>query len=122
MKLFGREPALWLGLIETTLAVVVALAWHLTGEQVGLINAAAAAVVGLLAAVAVRPFPVPLLLGAVRAVLGLAVGFGLALTGEQVGLLNAAAAALVAVIMRVHVEPTAAPAPAAPLGRPYPMS
>ncbi|MGW4476817.1 hypothetical protein ACWENQ_44800 [Nonomuraea sp. NPDC004354] len=105
MKIFGREPALWLSLIQTAVALAVGLGLSLTGDQVGLINGAAAAVLALIAAFAVRPFPVPLLMGAIQALLALAVGFGLELTGEQVGLANAAAAALVGFILRMHVEP-----------------
>jgi len=105
MRIFGREPALWLTLIQTAIALAVGLGLPVTGDQVGLINAAAAAVLALVAAVAVRPFPVPLLMGAIQALLALAVGFGLALSPEQVGLVNAAAAALVGFILRMHVSP-----------------
>lgn len=107
MKIFGREPALWLTLIQTALAVAVGLGLDVSGGQMGLINAAAAAVLALVAAFAVRPFPVPLLMGAIQALLAMAVGFGLDLDATQVGLLNAAAAAVVGFIMRMHVEPSA---------------
>ncbi|TDD31524.1 hypothetical protein E1286_44805 [Nonomuraea terrae] len=73
-------------------------------RAVGLINAAAGALLALVAAVAVRPFPVPLLMGAIQAMLALGVGFGLALSPEQVGMVNAAAA-LVGFILRMHVSP-----------------
>jgi hypothetical protein len=106
VKIFGREPALWLTLIQTALAVAVGLGLTMTGDQMGLVNAAAAAVLGVVAAFAVRPFPVPLLMGAIQALLALAVGFGLHLDGTQVGLLNAAAAAVVGFIMRMHVSPS----------------
>jgi hypothetical protein len=105
MKILGREPALWLTLIQTVVALAVGLGLAVTGEQVGLINAAAAAVLALIAAVAVRPFPVPLLMGAISALLALGVGFGLALSPEQVGLANAGVAALVGFILRMHVSP-----------------
>lgn len=105
MRIFGREPALWLTLIQTIVALTVGLGLTITGEQVGLINAAAAAVLTLVAASAVRPFPVPLLMGAIQAMLALAVGFRLALSPEQVGLVNAAAAGLVGFILRMHVSP-----------------
>jgi hypothetical protein len=103
--IFGREPALWLSVIETLVALGVGLGIAVSGEQAGLINAFAAAVLALWAAWTVRPFPVPLLMGAIRALLALGVGFGLALSPEQVGLVNAAAAALVGLILRVHVSP-----------------
>lgn len=107
MKIFNREPALWLSLIQTLVALAVGLGLALNGEQVGLVNAAAAAILALVAAIAVRPFPVPLLMGAIQAALALGVGFGLHLAPEQVGLVNAAAAALVGFILRMHVEPKA---------------
>lgn len=34
--IFGREPALWLGFIQVTIALVVGFGLHLTGEQVSL--------------------------------------------------------------------------------------
>lgn len=105
MRILGREPALWLTLIQTALALAVGLGLSVTGGQVGLINAVAAAVLALVAAIAVRPFPVPLLMGGIQALIALGVGFGLDLAGEQVALLNAGAAALVGFIMRMHVEP-----------------
>jgi hypothetical protein len=105
VKIFGREPALWLTLIQTVVALAVGLGLNVTGEQVGLINAAAGAVLSLVAAVAVRPFPVPLLMGAIQAVIALGVGFGLDLEAAQVGLVNAAAAGLVGFILRMHVSP-----------------
>ena len=111
MKIFGREPALWLTLIQTLVALAVGLGFHLTGEQVGLINGFAAAILALIAAIAVRPFPVPLLMGAIQAALSLGVGFGLALDASQVGLINASAAALVGFILRMHVEPKTNPQP-----------
>lgn len=108
MRILGREPALWLTLVQTALALAVGLGLTVTGEQVGLINAAAGAVLALIAAVAVRPFPVPLLMGAIQALLALGVGFGLDLSAEQVGMVNAAAAALVGFILRMHVSPVEA--------------
>lgn len=116
-KLFGREPALWLSLIQTAVALAVGLGLALTGEQVGLVNAAASAVLALVAAVAVRPFPVPLLMGAIQAALALGVGFGLDLSAEQVGLVNAGAAALVGFILRMHVSPVESDHPGVHSGR-----
>ncbi|MFI7707591.1 hypothetical protein [Nonomuraea sp. NPDC049480] len=109
MRILGREPALWLTLIQTVLALAVGIGLPVSGEQVGLINGAAAAVLALVAAFAVQPFPVPLLMGAIQALIALAVGFGLGLGAEQVSLLNAAAAALVGFIMRMHVSPSVTP-------------
>lgn len=108
MRILGREPALWLSLIQTVVALTVGLGLALSGEQVGLINAAAAAVLAAVAAIAVRPLPVPLLMGAIQALLALGVGFGLELSSAQVGLVNAAAAALVGFILRMHVSPAVA--------------
>lgn len=108
-NLFKREPALWLSLIQTVVSLGVGLGLTLTGEQVGLINGLAAAVIALVAALAVRPFPVPLLMGAIQASLAFGVGFGLDLSSEQVGLVNGAAAALVGFILRMHVEPKSGP-------------
>lgn len=45
--MFGREPALWIGAINAILAVAVGFGVPLESTNVGLINAAVAALLGL---------------------------------------------------------------------------
>lgn len=53
--MFGREPALWLGLVNALLAVGVGFGLNITPEQVGLINAAVAAVLSVITRSQVSP-------------------------------------------------------------------
>lgn len=53
--LFGREPALVLGAINAILALAVGFGLNITSEQVGLINAAVAAVISVIVRQRVSP-------------------------------------------------------------------
>jgi membrane associated rhomboid family serine protease len=106
MRIFGREPALWLGMIAALLNVIVGFGWHLTDTQVSLINIALAAVFAVAGAVLVRPFPVPILIGAVNAVLSVAIAFGVHLSSASMGLIDAGIFAVMAFVLRQSVTPT----------------
>lgn len=54
-KLWGREPALILALVQAVLAMVAAFGLHLSGEQVASILAVTAAVLGVATRQAVTP-------------------------------------------------------------------
>ena len=88
MKIFGREPAAWIGLIEGLLALL--LAWNytsnlldLTNETVGLIMAAVTAAFGLVTAFYTKNVQLAIVLGLVKAATALAVGYGLDLSVDQ---------------------------------------
>lgn len=53
--IFGREPVMWLALIQTALALVAGFGLELTPEQVGAIMAFSAAVLGFVARQQVTP-------------------------------------------------------------------
>lgn len=53
--LFGREPALVLGAINAILALAVGFGLNITSEQVGLINAAVAAIISVIVRQRVSP-------------------------------------------------------------------
>lgn len=53
--LFGREPALVLGAINAILALAVGFGLNVTSEQVGLINAAVAAILSVIVRQRVSP-------------------------------------------------------------------
>jgi hypothetical protein len=76
MKFLRSFPFLSAATVQAVLAFVMAAGWfHPTAGQTGAIEAAAAAVLALLVAPHVNPFPVPLLLGALTAVGALLVAF-----------------------------------------------
>jgi hypothetical protein len=53
--MFSREPALWLGAVNALLALSVAFGLPVTPSQVGLINAAVAAILSLIIRAQVSP-------------------------------------------------------------------
>lgn len=110
MKLWGREPALILGLVASAIQLFSAVVLPLSIEQQGVLNAAAVAIVGLVTAAAVSAEKAaPAVLGLVQAVLACALAFGLALEPEVQGAAMAFATALVSAFVRQQVV---APVPA----------
>jgi hypothetical protein len=110
MKLFGREPALLLGLVAAAIQLFSATVLNLTVEQQGVLNAVAVAIIGVVTAVAVRSDKAaPAVLGLVQAVLACALAFGLAIAPETQGAVMAFVTALVSAFVRTQVV---APVPA----------
>ena len=113
MRLFNREPALWLGLIAILVKLVAAFGVDVSAEQQAVVNAVAAAAVGLILAVMAGDAIGAAVLGLAQAVLALAVGFGLDWSAEQQAVVLAAASAIVAMWDRTQIT-APAPASAAP--------
>lgn len=102
-KIFGREPALWLALVAVAVKLTSAFWINVSSDQQAVINAAAAAAVGLLVAVSVHDGLSAAVLGFVQAIVALAVGFGLHWSPDQQALVMTAAAAVVAMWTRTQV-------------------
>ncbi len=102
---FGREPALWLGLLR---AVIYALSIYVIpiSEDLGVaLVAAAAAGFGLWeAAVVARERLVPMIMGFAEALLALVLAFGVNLSAEQTGAVMLVVAAVVSVATRTQVS------------------
>ncbi|MBO0813621.1 MAG: hypothetical protein J2P30_00480 [Actinobacteria bacterium] len=113
-NLIRTEPALILGAVQTILALIMGIGLNLSAGQAGAIEAVTSAVLALIVAVTVRPFPVPVLTGAVTAVVTLLVAFGVPhVSAGIVSSLNAAIVAVLTLVLRGHVTPAAsAPHPA----------
>jgi hypothetical protein len=103
MRIFGREPALWLALVAVGVKLATAFGLDLSCGQQAVINAAAAAIVGLVVAVMVHDGISSAVLGLVQAALALAVGFGLDWSADQQAVVMSASAALVAMFVRTQV-------------------
>jgi hypothetical protein len=103
MKIFGREPALWLALVAIVVKLATAFGLDLTNDQQAVINAVAAAVVGVLVAFSVHDGIGAAVLGLVQAGLALAVGFGLHWSPDQQSTVLSLASALVAMWTRTQV-------------------
>jgi hypothetical protein len=106
------EPVLITGLVQSLLALVVGLGFSLTAGQTGALEAVTTAVLALVAAVSVRPFPVAALTGALSAVATVLIAFGVPhVTTGEVSSLNAVVVAVLSLVLRIHVTPTASLAP-----------
>jgi hypothetical protein len=106
-----REPALWLALVAAVVKLGSAFGLDVSADQQALINAGAAAAVGLIVAVVAHDALSAPILGGMQAALALAVGFGLDWTADQQAIAMTAAGALVAMWTRTQVT---APIPADP--------
>lgn len=104
MKLLGREPAQWLGLLSAGLALFSGTVLPLTIGQQGAIVAVLTAVFGFIGAIAVSgEKAAPLVAGLVQSVLALALAFGLHLEPSVQGSVMAFVAAGVAWYIRTQV-------------------
>lgn len=111
MKLLGREPMQWIGLLSAAVALFSAVVLPVSVEAQGAIIAVATAVFGFVGALVVSgEKAAPLVAGLVQSVLALALAFGLHLTPTVQGSIMAFVAAGVAWYLRTQVL---APTPAA---------
>lgn len=109
MLILKREPAMWLGLVAVLVKMGAAFGLDVSGEQQAVVNALAAALVGLVLAVMADDGVGAAVLGFVQAALALAVGFGLDWSAERQAVVLSVAAAVVAMFDRTQVT---APVPA----------
>ncbi|MFC1410519.1 hypothetical protein ACEZCY_14775 [Streptacidiphilus sp. N1-12] len=101
--IFGREPVLWLALVAVIVKFISAFLFHVSVDQQAVINAAAAAVLGLLIALSTRDGVNAAILGFIQAFVALAVGFGLHLDADHQALLMSLATAVLAMFTRTQV-------------------
>lgn len=110
MKIFGREPAVYIAVIEAALAFLVTFGFDgLSAEQSTNILAVAVAVGGVLASWATRDTLLAALGGAAKALLVLGVSYGLNLTQEQIGLAVVVISALGGIWLRTQTSPVETP-------------
>jgi CHASE2 domain-containing sensor protein len=110
MKIFGREPAFWVGVLEALIAVLVTFKIDgLSQEQAGFWIAVIVAVGGLLTAWATRDTALAALVAVVKALLVLGVAYGLHVTEEQIGLIAALVTTVGAGWLRTQTSPVSTP-------------
>ncbi len=115
-KILGREPALWLALVAVLVKAAAAFGLDVSVDQQAVVNAVAAAVVGLIVAFIVHDGAVAAVIGLAQAVLALAVGFGAHLDADRQAILMSLVAVAVGMYTRTQVTaPVAAKAPLPPL-------
>ena len=101
------EPVVIAGFVQSLLALLVGLGLSLTAGQTGALEAGTTAVLALVAAVAVRPFPVAALTGALSAVATVLVAFGVHhVSSAEISSLNAVIVSVLSLVLRGHVTPT----------------
>lgn len=105
--IFGREPALVVGLIGAALSVLVAMNIEgLSSEQAALIVAALGALTGVVTAILTRPWAPGAFTALVAALAALATGYGLEVDPAVVGSINGLVLAFLALVTRGEVSPT----------------
>lgn len=117
MRIFGREPALLLGVISAALSLVVTLGIGLTSVQAGTITAAITATFAAITAAMTRPIAPAAFTGAVTAAADLLAAFHYEVSAETIGAVNALVLAVLMFVTRGQVSPVPpkppVPAPAA---------
>lgn len=112
-RVFGREPAAWVGLIEALLAFLVLFpavsALGLTQEWATLVLAVVSAAAGVYTAWATRDTALAAILGLIKAAVGLTAFYGFALDTAQQAALLAAVAVVVGFFQRTQTTPVDAP-------------
>jgi len=114
-KIFGREPVLWLALVEIAIKAFCALVLHLSPDQQAVVNAAVVAAAGVVVAVSTHDGVSGAILGLVQAILALGAGFGLHWSADQQAMVMSLASALVSSFVRTQVT---APVPSTALPKP----
>lgn len=106
MKIFGREPTLWLATIDAVVIIVGTLGLHLiSGSQAALIVAAINALFGAINAWAVRPISPVAFTYAIGAIVALVAGYGLNVPDATLAAINAGVVPILALLSRGQVSP-----------------
>jgi hypothetical protein len=101
--IFKREPAAWLALVAVAVKLAAAFGVGITADQQAVVNAVAAAAVGLAVAVMAHDALAAPLYGVAQAGLALAVGFGLHWSADQQAIVLSAAQVAIAMFLRTQV-------------------
>lgn len=108
MKLLGREPTLWIGVVSSLLVVLGTAGFHwLTGQEAALWVVAINAIAGAANAYLVRPISPVAFTYAVGSIVAVAGAYGLNLPIETVAAINAAVIPILALLTRDQVSPVA---------------
>lgn len=114
MKLFQREPTLYLAAISAIIPIVGTFGLHaLSGQQAALVVVVINAIAGAVNAWAVRPISPVAFTYLVGSVVALAGAYGLNLSIETVASINAAVIPILALLSRDQVSPQDTPVTAA---------
>jgi acid phosphatase family membrane protein YuiD len=110
MKLFQREPTLWLAVIYAIVTVVGTFGLlKFTGDQAALVNAAIAALFGAVNAALVRPISPVAFTYAIGAIVALAASYGFQLPDATLAAINGLVVPILALASRGQVSPEETP-------------
>lgn len=106
MKIFGREPTLWLAVINSAVMLIGTLGLHaISGDQAVLIVVVINAIFGAINAWAVRPISPVAFTYAVASLVALFAAYGLSVPDTTVAAVNAMVIPLLALLSRGQVSP-----------------
>ncbi|HEY6568599.1 MAG TPA: hypothetical protein VI341_13870 [Actinomycetota bacterium] len=106
VKIFGREPTLYIALITAFISLAGTLGYSLlTGDQASLWIVLVNALAGAATAWAVRPISPAAFTYAIGAILALAAGYGLEVPPATVAAINALVIPALALLTRNQVSP-----------------
>lgn len=106
MKIFGREPTLWLAVISSLIVLIGTFGLDLlNGQQAALLVASINGIAGAINAYAVRPISPTTFTYAIGALVALAASYGLNVTAEQLAMLNGVVVPMLALLSRSQVSP-----------------
>lgn len=103
MKIFGREPALWMALVATVISAIGSFVVHLSVDQEGALNGVVAAIVGLIVWKLTSDGGPALILGFVKAGIVLAAAFHFNMATDKQTILMTLVSAVVAMFVRTQV-------------------
>ncbi|GIJ10720.1 hypothetical protein ACFFMR_18820 [Micromonospora andamanensis] len=110
MKIFGREPTLWIQALSAFLGVAVTFGVPgLSATQAAAIVAATSAVFAAINAALVRPVAPAAFTGLVTAFAVLVAAYGLDVSQETVGAVQLTVVAVLALLTRTQVTPASDP-------------
>lgn len=114
MKIFGREPALIIGVVSAALSLAVTLGVGLSANQAGAWTALITAVFGVVTAVVTRPVAPAAFTALVTVAADLLGAYHFDVSAGTVAAVNATVLAVLTLLTRGQVSPTAARKPAGP--------
>jgi hypothetical protein len=118
MKIFGRDPVLFLNSLSAILGLVVTFNVGLTEDQAGWIVAGISAILGAVAAAMTRPIAVQAFTTLVATVASAVAAFGYNVAPTTTAAINGLVLAVIMFITRGQVSPSRPDAPASQPAKP----
>lgn len=118
-KLFGREPALWIGFIASALSLGTAVGFPgLSQFQVAAIVVGLNALAALIMGIAVKPVGPAIFTNVIGALAAVGAAYGFTVPSETIGAVNFVVLAALSLLTRGQVSPTGATQAVAPPAAP----